>query len=126
MAEIIPGNEIKLGAHYKAGAEGDVADTFIRIKSPDALLDEDQTMWGDLSVSQFKTSVRLNMPEPQRTSSLETIDEWLLIARERFIASHVPSEDQQAQSVKVARHALQVAITNGFERLKTRALVLLE
>ena len=118
--EIVPGSEIKLGAHYKARSEGDIADTFIVIKSLDTLFDETATKWGETTVSDFRESLK-QMPEQQRTRSLETVDEWLLIARERFVAGNAPPEDQEAFHVKVAMHTFQLAVTNGFERLKTQA-----
>lgn len=122
--EIISGDEIKLGARYKAEPEGDIADRFIVIKSLDTLLDEEVTEFGThtisgepMSAADYKAHwIKKDMPK-----AIETIDEWLLIARQRYIDHHASADMKDALHFRVAWHAYTVAFENDFERLKGRA-----
>lgn len=123
---IIPGDEIKLGARYEAGAEKNFADNFIHIKSLDTLLDENVTTYGPSypsgkfqSISDYKNALR---GTPLERHGIETIDEWLLIARQRYIDRNASADMKDALQFRVALHTYRTAYENDFERLKVTAM----
>lgn len=121
VIEVIPGDEIKLGAHYKAGPEGDSADHIV-IPSLNVLFDEDVIMieWGERKpFSEHMRTLRTdNLPR-----SIVTENEWFHIAQERFIYRKVAPEQHEDLLVELGKRTYRKGLTHDdADRLKNRGI----